>query len=316
MNFLQFYRYLLSLLSSKGVYKAIATFQVLLRQESALLHDLKQRSWDTATLSILDLENLAHNKALTEIELHCALMNLMQQVERYHRLHPDAKASFLMEIDSLTSNTSEPGQETERFRIQKLLSELYHFGPVTVEHLLKIGTLLEVKKGRKILIGDDSKQKVAILLRGAVRGYYKKGKNKNTLFALTEGAVIADFIRLFNHEDESKLIFECFEACEILVFNYEDLVIKQVQYHEISLDTQRFLEAQLIESLIRIKFLILNDGKQRVKELTNSDRGFLQRFNRKDMACYIALTPEAFARISKVLKDDKRKPGEEENPEE
>lgn len=97
------------------------------------------------------------------------------------------------------------------------------------------------------------------------------------------------------------------EPCEALVFNYEDLVIKQIQYLEESLDTQKFLEKQLIESLIRIKSLVLHDGKQRAKELSNK-RELLKRFNRKDLAYYIALTPEAFVRISRGLKEQKNRP--------
>lgn len=314
MKFLQFYRYLLSLLSAEGVYRAIATFQVLLRQESALLYDLKQRNWDTPALSILNLENIDHNQAYTEIELHCTLMNLMQQVERYHRLGLDAKSSFHAEVSQFATAHHSITQEADRTRIEKILSELYHFGPVTIKHLLQIGNVLEFKKGRKILIGEESKNRVAILLQGAVRGYYKKAKNKEvTIFALTEGAVIADFGRLFSQKDDSRLIFECFEACEVLVLSYEDLAIKQIQYHEVCLDTQKFLEKQLVESLIRIKSLVLNNGRQRAKELNNK-RELLQRFNRKDLAYYIALTPEALARISKALKENQNKPEDSNEP--
>lgn len=311
MNFLQFYRHLLSLLSTEGVYRAIATFQALLRQEPFLLHFLKQYNWDTAALRILGLENLEYHNSHTEIELHCALMNLLKEVELSHRLDPDAKASFYVEARRLIESAPRQNEETQQARTRKLLSERYSFSPITIDHLIQIGTLWEFKKKKKILIGDDSKHKIAVLLKGAVRGYYKMGAKKVTFLALVEGAVIADFSRLFDHNDEYRLIFECFEDCEILVFDYADLALKQVQYHEISLDTQKFLEAQLIESLVRLKFLILNDGKQRVKALNGSDRSFLQRFNRKDMACYIALTPEAFARISKGIKESQRKTGEE-----
>jgi len=302
MNFLQFYRYLVDLLSRQGVQQAIAIFQALLRQEPILLHYLKLGSWDAAALHVLNLEKIDPPGAYTELELHCALMNLMQHVDRYHRLNPDAKASF--QSPSIQPNIQD---ETKRTRIEKILGGLYQFGSVTIEHILQIGNVIEFKKGRKILIGEESKNKVAILLKGAVRGYYKKEKNKEaTLFALIEGAVIADFGRLFSQDDDSKLIFKCFEACEVLVFNYEDLVLKQIQHHEVSLDTQKFLEKQLLESLIRIKSLVLHDGKQRAKELNNR-RELLQRFNRKDLAYYIALTPEAFARISKGLKDQKNR---------
>lgn len=303
MNFLQFYHHLVGLLSTQGVQPAVALFQALLRQEPSLLHYLKLGTWDAPAINVLNLEKIGQQSPYTELDLHCALMNLMQHVDRYYRLNPDTKASF--QPPPIPSNIQD---EPNRTQIEQILSDLYQFGSVTIEHLLQIGQVVEFKRGRKILIGEESKNRVAILLKGAVRGYYQKAKNKEaTLFALIEGAVIADFGRLFSQEDDSKLIFQCFEPCEVLVFNYEDLVLKQIQYHEVSLDTQKFLEKQLIESLIRIKSLVLHDGKQRAKELNNK-RELLQRFNRKDLAYYIALTPEALARISKGLKEQKNRP--------
>lgn len=94
MKSLQFYRYLVGLISTQGVQSAIGIFQALLRQGPLLLHYLKLGTWDAPATTVLNVEKIEQHSTYTELDLHCALMNLMQQVERYYRLNPDTKASF------------------------------------------------------------------------------------------------------------------------------------------------------------------------------------------------------------------------------
>ena len=270
-------------------------------------HLLKHNFNDELSRMIIGSEKLPDLSNFSYIHIHYAILSILLEIEIQVSLAEKIQSEVLNVLASVGPqlNPHKKQLDSAQVKTHDFLVRQLKFSELTAHQLIKKGKLVHYKKSTHFFSLPEEKYKMGIVLKGIVKAYYAVQKKKNdvtvTLFIMPEGAIVADFDQLFLN-DSTDLKFECLEDCDILELDYNEVKLLQQQYHEVCADVNKFLEAQLTESLIRIRSFVLNDGKKRVAELRDSNKDLFSRVSNKDLAYFVALTPESLSRILPDLK--------------
>jgi CRP-like cAMP-binding protein len=296
-------------LIAKGEFSALIQLLMQILETSPILKEqLRKHNFnDEACQAIINSDTFPNLSNYSFIHIHAAIMSILLEIETQVSAAEKIQSELLKALASIDAQLNSYKKQLEREQLQthSFLVKKLKFSELTAQQLIEKGKLVHYKKGTHFFNLPEEKYKMGIVLKGIVKAYYAIKKKKQnvtvTLFIMTEGAIVADFDQIFLNES-SELKFECLEDCDIMELDYHEVKLLQQQYHEVCADVNKFLEAQLAESLIRIRSFVLNDGKKRVAELRDSDKALFSRVSNKDLAYFVALTPESLSRILASLK--------------
>lgn len=293
-------------LISQGDYvAAINLLQRILQNSPTLQAHLLQFKMDDPLIPlIIQGKQMSDFHNFSSIYIHFAIMAILLEIEHQISAAEKIQAEVLKVLETIAPEYSSAGPVNIRFaRVYDFLLNTLHFSRLTASQLIQKGNIVNYRRGTTLLTSEDGNLKMGVVVKGIVKAYYETSSKKRnvTLFIMKEGAIVADFDQIFLN-NSAPLKFECLEDCEILELDYPEIQVLQKQYHEICLDVNRFLEAQLTESLIRIRSFVLNDGKKRVAALWESNKDLFLRVSKKDLAYFVALEPESLSRIMNSLR--------------
>lgn len=158
---------------------------------------------------------------------------------------------------------------------------------------------VKMKKGQTILSLNDTCKTVWHMTKGAVRKFeMDKGLEKTTHFYTAPKIFTVLHSTLTGEPSDLSIV--CEEDCEFLELSTKDLQALYKKSIFIERIGRRMVEEEFIEELsIRRMFLKL-DALQRYEYIETKHPEILKRFQLKDVATFLGITPETLSRLRKL----------------
>ena len=173
-----------------------------------------------------------------------------------------------------------------------------HLNPENWILLDEIMYEIDVPKGQ--IIQEDNKicKNIWYLKEGAARTFeYKEGEEHTTNFFIAP-SVFTIFHSLIT-KSPSELLIRSEENCILNVLPYEKLTSLYEKSHQIEHIGRIMAELEFVAEFNRRRMLLKMDALQRYEYLERNSPEVFQRYQLKDIATYLGITPVSLSRLRK-----------------
>ena len=176
-----------------------------------------------------------------------------------------------------------------------------------IENLLSVSEIHTVKPGDFFCQAGAPAQKMFLVLKGLLRGYYLEESGKCSIRSFfVEGKVGGPYLEILN-SSPSKIYIDALEESLLLTVNFKKVLQQNKKENEwlklrtyILESAHDFLENRLYE-------LLAFNSLDRVLRLKEKRPDLFNRVRNMDLASYLGMTPETFSRTLKKIKSQQIK---------
>lgn len=177
------------------------------------------------------------------------------------------------------------------------------YSTMTYEELDMLESILvpmKFAKGAKILDEGEVSRYIYWIVKGLVRQFYYKNKNKSkmevTEYMATENTICMSIESLF-HEKPSAHVIHALEPTVIYALPMRDLEVAAMKSVNIQMLYRKILEESLIISQQRADMLRFESALDRYQKLVKSTPQLVLRAPLVYIASYLQMTPETLSRV-------------------
>ena len=180
--------------------------------------------------------------------------------------------------------------------IQTILQEDFPLSPKSMEELLSIAEISQLKKYQVLLREGEICNHWGYITKGLLRSYYRKDKKEITEYFSTEGDRFVS-IESYYKRVPSHVIIEALEPTEIYAFQYDEYEHLCKKNPEIEHFTRKILESSLIGFQRRLDSLQFETAYRKYQYLTRTIPRLTLRASSVHIASYLGITPETLSRV-------------------
>lgn len=160
-----------------------------------------------------------------------------------------------------------------------------------------------VKAKDVLYIQGSTDSNVYYILKGAVRGHFDDHRKEISSMYYKQGDMVANVNTIFSN-DESWLTVQALMPT-VLIYFPKAYLIKMIDRHpEVKYTIFEMLVSAMREYENRLRLLLCHSAKERYQRFRERYSAYIKYFQQKDIASYLAITPETLSRIKKELESE------------
>ena len=180
--------------------------------------------------------------------------------------------------------------------IKMILQEDFPLSPQSMEELLSIAKISQLKKYQILLREGEICDHWGYITKGLLRSYYRKDNREITEYFSTEGDRFVS-IESYYRRVPSQIIIEALEPTEICAFQYDEYEILCQNNPEIGHFTRKIMENSLIWFQRRLDSLQFESAYKKYQHLSKTIPRLTLRASSVHIASYLGITPETLSRV-------------------
>ncbi len=186
---------------------------------------------------------------------------------------------------------------SRKFFSTVISSVLPEITPETMNYLLQITTIKELKPRDYFIEITKPHREIGFIAKGLVRGYYMNEKGVEITTRLLKEGGFATHYKAFLNQEPSKYAFQCLEETTFVCFDFDHIQKGYALYP----DLERFgrLIAENIIKILesRTESFQFMEAEERYLEFLKSNPDLFNRISLNTLSSYLGITRPSLSRI-------------------
>lgn len=180
-------------------------------------------------------------------------------------------------------------------RILFNIQRVFNTSQEELDAIEKVMKTVHLDKNEYFLKDGEVCHTLAFIEKGSMRLYYESSEKEVCNDFFFENSVIGSFASFLSHSP-SIVNIVAIENCELLVFDYDDVMTLIEQYPAFKKFSGIIMQEQLLRAERREAALLRNSPEERFKNLLEEHPKIFKRVPLRYIASYLAITPETLSR--------------------